>query len=210
MFFLEAYCGDIFPIVKLIKLFLNVLRIAVPIILILFITIDLVKAIISGSDDEFKKSQKIILKRGIYALAVFLTFTLVNVVMNIVANAGVKDLSGNDMDVQTWKACWNCKGKTTCGWVEPGGSDKCCATITSDGFEHYTWVVGAKTCPNGGVAVNLQKDKCNGYVVNPDGVCCKTTDGYTTEYHWREGNVCMAGDVLAKGIKQEDCHGEIN
>lgn len=205
MFFLEAVCAkEIYPIVNLIKLFLNVLRIAVPIILILFITIDLVKAVISGSDDEFKKAQKIILKRGIYALATFLTVTLVFVVMNIIANAGVKDLSGNDMDVHTWKACWfGCGGKTTCSWVEPGGSDMCCARLDGSGWEHYTWVHGVKSCPNGGYAVNVPESDCNRVSVNPDGVCCKKSDN---KYSWHDNtDECPVGETKEGHITKSNC-----
>ena len=111
MFFLDSYCADLYPIIKLIKLFINLVRFAVPIILILYVTIDIAKAVIAGSEDEMKKNQNVIIKRLIYALAVFLVVSLVSFTMDLIADVGVSDLGGDPLDLSTWRSCWKCKSK---------------------------------------------------------------------------------------------------
>ena len=67
------------------------------ILLIIFGTLDLAKAVIAGKEDEMKAAQKLLIKRLIYAVAVFLVATIVVVVMGLVNE-------GND---SAWWACWN-------------------------------------------------------------------------------------------------------
>lgn len=118
MFFLDSYCTDLYPIIRLIKIFINLIRFAVPIALILFVTIDFVKAVIANNEDEMKKAQGIVVKRLIYAVAVFLVVSLVMLVMDIVADVGASDLSGEDFDVRSWKSCWGCNSKSECKAID--------------------------------------------------------------------------------------------
>ena len=100
MFFLD-YCDDLAPIIKLVKSFIGLIRFGVPIILIVMGTLDLAKAVISSKEDEMKKAQGSLIKRLIYAVAVFLVVTIVSVVMGMVAD------SGATKDGNSWKDCWN-------------------------------------------------------------------------------------------------------
>ena len=118
MFFLDSYCGDLYPIIRLIKMFINLIRFAVPIALILFVTIDFVKAVIANNEDEMKKAQSIVIKRLIYAVAVFLVVSLVMLVMDLVADTGVEDLAGEEFDVKSWKVCWGCDSKSECKAID--------------------------------------------------------------------------------------------
>ncbi len=95
-----SYCGDLKPILKIVKAFINLIQFGIPILLILFGTIDLGKAVISNKEDEMKKAQSLLIRRVIYAIAVFLVVFIVTMVMNIVAD------SAEDSNANDWKSCW--------------------------------------------------------------------------------------------------------
>ncbi len=82
MIFLD-YCDDLKPILITAKNVVNLIKFGIPIILILFGMIDLGKAVMAGKEDEMKKAQQTLLKRFIYAAAVFFVVTLVTFVMGI-------------------------------------------------------------------------------------------------------------------------------
>ena len=62
----------------------NVLQIAVPVILVLVGSIDLIKGITAGKDDEIKKGQRIIIKRLILAVIIFFLVILTKFVVSLV------------------------------------------------------------------------------------------------------------------------------
>lgn len=86
--------GDMTPVVSAVKLVLTIIQWVVPIILILLGTIDLVKAVTKGKDEEIKKEQKTLFTRVIAAVIVFIVPLVVSVVMGLI---------GED----DWKTCWN-------------------------------------------------------------------------------------------------------
>lgn len=99
------YCGGLGPIVRIIKKgFMPLVQIAIPIILIVYGVIDLGKAVIASDEKEIKAAQSRLIKRCIYAAAVFLVVFFVTIVMNLVAAA--KDDS-NSIDTTSWQKCWN-------------------------------------------------------------------------------------------------------
>lgn len=104
LFQIADACGGLLPIVKMLRNVLNIVQIFIPILLILFGTIDLGKAVISSDEKEIKAAQSRLIKRCIYAAAVFFVVLLVTVVMNIVASSGEKG-------TKKWKTCWNAAGK---------------------------------------------------------------------------------------------------
>ncbi len=63
---------------------LNLIKIAVPILLILVGSVDLAKAVIAGEDKDIKAAQGMLLKRTGAAVAVFFVGTLVALVMSLV------------------------------------------------------------------------------------------------------------------------------
>lgn len=95
-------CNGLLPIVKMLRTILTIVQIFIPILLILFGTIDLGKAVISSDEKEIKAAQSRLIKRCIYAVAVFFVVLLVTVIMNIVATSGEKSA-----DTKGWQACWN-------------------------------------------------------------------------------------------------------
>ena len=72
-------CGGLAPIVRIIKNgVFPIVQIGIPILLIVFGTIDLGKAVISSDEKEVKQAQSRLIKRCIYAILVFFIVTLLN------------------------------------------------------------------------------------------------------------------------------------
>ena len=84
-----ANCGEVIvpaQIVGIITLIYNVIRIGIPLILIIVGMLDLGKAVISQKEDDIKKNQKIFVSRLIAAALVFFVFTVVQLVIGLVAD----------------------------------------------------------------------------------------------------------------------------
>lgn len=101
-------CGGLLPIVRIVrKGVFPIVQIIIPILLIVFGTIDLGKAVISSEDKEVKAAQSRLIKRCIYAVAIFFVVTLVTIVMNLVTTA-------NDSNIDNatgWSNCWRQAGE---------------------------------------------------------------------------------------------------
>lgn len=63
-----------------------IIQIVVPILLVIFGMIDLVKAVIAGKEDEIKKSQMTFVKRLIAGALVFFVFVIVKMLVSFVAD----------------------------------------------------------------------------------------------------------------------------
>lgn len=103
MLFLDR-CMGLEPVVRILVAVVSLLKFGIPILLIIFGMMDLGKAVMAGKEDEMKKAQGTLIKRFIYAVAVFLVVTLVQLVMNLVAGAST-DETGELTD-GSWWACW--------------------------------------------------------------------------------------------------------
>lgn len=84
-------CGDIgisfsgmFPYI--VSVLVLIIKIAVPIILIIFGMLDLAKAIMAQKEDEIKKGQQTFIKRCIAAIIVFFVVMVVQMVVSFVSN----------------------------------------------------------------------------------------------------------------------------
>jgi hypothetical protein len=121
MFILNAVvsCGGIsnIPIVfpNLVSTLINIIKIAVPILLIIFGMIDLGKAVTGGKEEDIKKGQAILIKRIIAAVTVFLIISIVQLVFSLLASA-TGDSSNN---------LSNCISCFTNGTVKDGSTYKC-------------------------------------------------------------------------------------
>lgn len=73
------------------------IKIAVPILLIIFGMLDLGKAVVASKEDEIKKGQQLFIKRAITAVVVFFVIQIVQIIVRFV--------SGNDGTVSN---CFNC------------------------------------------------------------------------------------------------------
>ena len=75
-------------------LVVNLIKIAVPIILIIMGMIDLSKAVMGNDEKQMKESQSKLIKRVIYAVLVFLVVSVVQLLFSALSNTGAAD-SGN-------------------------------------------------------------------------------------------------------------------
>ena len=79
-------------LVSLVGLIYKAIQIGIPIILIIVGMFDMGKAITQQKEDEIKKAQSLLVKKAVTAAIVFLMFSLVNLLFNIVDNG----------DTNTW------------------------------------------------------------------------------------------------------------
>ena len=101
-------CSVIMPLIKLIKHgIIPLIQIGIPIILIVLGMLDLGKAVMASKDDEIKNAQKMLIKRCIYAVAIFFVVLIVNLVFSLLSSAGT-DAQGNNLVEQgmSWSTCW--------------------------------------------------------------------------------------------------------
>ena len=71
-------------IVNIIRPVINLIKIAIPILLIIWGMLDLGKAVMAQKEDEIKKGQQTFVKRVIAAVIVFLIIAIVQLVMGLV------------------------------------------------------------------------------------------------------------------------------
>lgn len=95
-------CKDLMPILKFVKAVIDLIRIGIPILLIVFGMLDLGKAVMAGKEDDMKKAQGSLIKRCIYAVAVFFVVTIVILLFNLFAGTGVEGEETTD----DWYSCW--------------------------------------------------------------------------------------------------------
>lgn len=91
---------DIMHILSVFKTLLNIIRYLVPVILIIFIMIDVVKTTASSEVDT-KKLSKSIISRIIAAIIIFLIFPITNFVLENVPSSDTGYIS-----------CYNCVGSS--------------------------------------------------------------------------------------------------
>lgn len=89
MFFnvLAINCDDIpGAITGLTSTIYTIIKIAVPLLLIIFGMLDLGKAVISQKEDDIKKQQNVFVKRLIVAALVFFVFAIVQLLVNLITD----------------------------------------------------------------------------------------------------------------------------
>ena len=105
MLFLDnEMCTNLLPLIRLIKNgIIPLVQIGIPIILIILGMLDLGKAVVASKEDEIKNAQKMLIKRAIYAVAIFFVVLIVQVVFGLLGSAGddYEDKGNN------WLDCWN-------------------------------------------------------------------------------------------------------
>jgi surface polysaccharide O-acyltransferase-like enzyme len=79
MYILQVTCEnpDLARIIDFIKKIIDLFRIAIPVLLVIFGSLDLGKAVVAGKDDEIKAAQQLLVKRVIAGVAVFFVGTLI-------------------------------------------------------------------------------------------------------------------------------------
>lgn len=85
------FTDDTLLIPTITVLVVNVIKIAVPIMLIIFGMLDLAKAVVSNDEKEMKGAQTKLMKRAIYAVLVFLVISIVQLLFGALATTGGTD-----------------------------------------------------------------------------------------------------------------------
>lgn len=138
---LYVSCGDArdipIQVPSLISFFVNLLKIATPIILIFMGIITLVKAIAASKEDEIKKAQGSLVKKLIAAAMVFFVITIVQFVISLVADAEYASDNGLT-EKENLSACLECFldndcEKTAYYKTNIAGSDHCTYLIDGVG-----------------------------------------------------------------------------
>lgn len=103
MLFLDQ-CETLLPLISLIKNgIIPLIQIGIPIILILLGMLDLGKAVVASKEDEIKAAQKLLVKRAIYALAIFFVVLIVQLVFGLLSSTGDKNIENEGA---SWSTCW--------------------------------------------------------------------------------------------------------
>lgn len=103
MLFNAVNCDALMPIIRLIRDgVIPLIQIGIPIILIVLGMLDLGKAVMASKEEEIKSAQKLLIKRAIYAVAIFFVVFIVQVVFGLIDNSG-------DLGQSNWITCWNTK-----------------------------------------------------------------------------------------------------
>ena len=103
MLFLVEYCDTIKPILDFVKVIINLIKFAVPIVIIVLGSLDLFKAVVASKEDEIKAAQKLLIKRIIYGIVIFFLVTIIQLVFTTLAG------SSNIKEATSWIDCWNAK-----------------------------------------------------------------------------------------------------
>lgn len=88
-------------ILDIIITLLDVVKFFIPILLIIFCTIDIFKMIVSKKEDEVKKLRKDIFNKIFYAIIIYLIPFLIPFILNL-----VDGLIPMNYDA-SWKECWD-------------------------------------------------------------------------------------------------------
>lgn len=94
--------ADYLVIPSITLLVVNLIKIAIPIILIIFGMLDLAKAVMSNDEKEMKGAQTKLMKRVIYAVLVFLVVSIVQLLFGVLS----KNDSENVGDMSTCIKCF--------------------------------------------------------------------------------------------------------
>lgn len=118
----QCICSQLYDVKGLITFIwsiINIIKFAIPILLIILGMLDLGKAVTSGEDKEIKAAQQLLVKRAISGIAVFFVVSIVQLVLSIIPmdnDSGFKAFVCKTKDIEKledrdWYSSTN---KTTC------------------------------------------------------------------------------------------------
>lgn len=106
----KVTCGNVSgipaKIPEIISMLILVMQIVVPILLVIFGSIDLAKGVMSQKEDEIKKGQQAFIKRIVVGLLVFFIVALVKLLISVVGN--------NAANKKNIVSCIDCFVNNTC------------------------------------------------------------------------------------------------
>ena len=101
---MECFCANSANIWQIVGYVVNIFKIVIPVIIVLFAMIDLGKAVMAGEEKEIKEAQQMLIKRLIYGVVVFFVVTIVQVVFNLIGD----NILNNEA-----KGCFTCVSNAT-------------------------------------------------------------------------------------------------
>ena len=96
---IDLGCEGMKELLGLIKIAYNLIRYATPVVLVILGSIDFMKAVMAGKEDDIKKNQKRFVSRLILAVGVFLLLSVFELITNILDRSNVSDS-------KAWYNCW--------------------------------------------------------------------------------------------------------
>lgn len=145
---IDELCSDalIQAVVGTVNNALTLIQVAVPIVLIVFCTIDMFKAFTNGDEKERAKAWKGAIKRIIFAVIVFIVPWLVKLSLSLLGR--LVDTGSDVNGFETFLACWNNNVDTNDNTKElPAGKVCCYVGKSNDGTLTYS-VVESGSCGN--------------------------------------------------------------
>lgn len=106
---------------QIVSTIITVIKIVVPVLLVIFGMLDLMKGIVAQKDDEIKKGQQIFIKRLISGALVFFVFTIVQLIISFVAD---------DKEETNIMTCAKCFINGDCTYRFENASSKKCPSGT--------------------------------------------------------------------------------
>lgn len=90
--------SEVLFLIRVIKVFLNLIKFAMPIVLIVLCTFDVFRIVISKKDDDVKKYRKYIYNRIFNCILLFLIPTIIFLLFNIIFE--------NNDSINSVENCW--------------------------------------------------------------------------------------------------------
>lgn len=92
---LEITCSQLAPFMRILSYLLKLIGFGIPIILIVLVIIDFVKATLANDEKKMKEAQNVIGKRVVYAIIIFLVPTIVSLIFKTIDRVPLdNELSG--------------------------------------------------------------------------------------------------------------------
>ena len=89
----DGLMDDIPPILpKVVSIIYTIIQIAVPIILVILVSMYLIKVLIASKEDDIKKGQQMFIKRLISAVLIFFVFIIVKIVVSFAAEKSENEI----------------------------------------------------------------------------------------------------------------------
>lgn len=158
------------------------IKIAVPILLIIFGMLDFAKGVIGSNDDEIKKGQKIFIKRVISAAIVFFIISITQLVINLAAgedseiwSCASAIMNGTNTQVRTVTTISSDVEETCCERANGHLNDKgACEDYNGEAYNQCTKSLDshkskAQCCASAGGKVNSIGNCESWYDLNSDG-----------------------------------------
>lgn len=145
---LDVACeGDVLVIVGAIKKVFTYIQWGIPLVLIVWGTIDMFKAMTSGDEKKTKEAQKTFIRRIIYAVVAFLIPFIISLVFTFVGSVIANDAAQDGKNTyDNFFACWKAAGGNSGGQANNNTTTGGACYMTSGGEESIIKNVDKDTC----------------------------------------------------------------